>query len=71
MGLLKEAGFDVTYWEPEIGSHEWPFWNAWIDCALDWYAPGEMKPSSANVDYTGITSLRPPDEGKFVLKDND
>lgn len=30
-----------------------------------------MKPSSANVDYTGITSLRPPDEGKFVLKDND
>ena len=69
--LLQDADFDVTYWEPEIGSHEWPFWNAWIDCALDWFAPGEMKPSSANVDYSGITNLRPPDEGKFVLKDND
>ena len=60
--LLKSADFDVTYWEPEIGAHEWPFWNAWIDCALDWYAPGEMRPSSANVDYTALTELRPPDK---------
>ena len=62
--LLRDAGFDVTYWEPEIGAHEWPFWNAWIDCALDWFAPGEMKPSTADVDYTGLTSLRPPEQQK-------
>ena len=64
--LLKDAGFDVTYWEPEIGSHEWPFWNAWIDCALDWFAPGEMKPSTANVDYSELTEARPPNEGKGI-----
>lgn len=58
--LLDENGFDVTYHEPDIGAHEWPFWNAWIDCALDWYAPGEMRPSTAPVDYTALTSLRPP-----------
>ena len=62
MDLLRDAGFDATYWEPEIGGHEWPFWNAWIDCALDWFAPGEMKPSSAEVDYTALTSLRAPDK---------
>lgn len=62
--LLKDADFDVTYWEPDIGAHEWPFWNAWIDCALDWYAPGPMKPSSADVDYTALTQLRPPQENK-------
>ena len=60
--LLRDAGFDVTYWEPDIGAHEWPFWNAWIDCALDWFAPGEMKPSTADVDYTELTSLRPPEQ---------
>lgn len=62
VGLLKNAGFDVTYWEPEIGGHEWPFWNAWIDCALDWFAPGELKPSTAQTDYTELTSLRPADK---------
>lgn len=60
VGLLRDDGFDVTYHEPDIGAHEWPFWNAWIDCALDWFAPGEMRPSSANVDYTALTSLRAP-----------
>ena len=64
--LLRNAGFDVTYWEPEIGGHEWPFWNAWIDCALDWFAPGELKPSTANVDYTELTEARPPSEGTPV-----
>lgn len=58
---LEDCGFDVTYHEPDIGAHEWPFWNAWIDCALDWYAPGEMRPSTAPVDYTPLTSLRPPE----------
>lgn len=58
--VLRERDFDVTYWEPEIGAHEWPFWNAWIDCALDWFAPGEMKPSSAPVDYSALTTLRDP-----------
>ncbi len=58
--LLEDADFDVTYWEPGIGGHEWPFWNAWIDCALDWFAPGPMHPSSANVDYTALTEARPP-----------
>ena len=62
--LLDKAGFDVTYWEPEIGGHEWPFWNAWIDCALDWYAPGPMKPSTAPVDYSALTQLRPPNAQK-------
>ncbi len=62
MSLLREAGFDVTYWEPEIGGHEWPFWNAWIDCALDWYAPGEPQPSTAPVDYSALTEARPPDK---------
>ena len=62
--LLRDADFDVTYWEPEIGAHEWPFWNAWIDCALDWYAPGPMKPSTVHVDYTALTELRPPDRQK-------
>lgn len=63
VGLLRSCGFDVTYWEPEIGAHEWPFWNAWIDCALDWFAPGEMRPSSAPVDYSALTSLRPAEKG--------
>ena len=54
--VLLDCGFNVTYHEPDIGEHEWPFWNAWIDCALDWYAPGPMKPSTAKVDYTGLTS---------------
>lgn len=58
--LLRSCNFDVTYWEPDIGAHEWPFWNAWIDCALDWFAPGEMKPSTAPVDYSALTSLRFP-----------
>ena len=58
--LFRDCGFDVTYHEPDIGAHEWPFWNAWIDCALDWFNPGEMNPSSAHVDYTALTSLRPP-----------
>ena len=62
MALLKGAGFDVTYWEPEIGGHEWPFWNAWIDCALDWYAPGELKPSTVPVDYSALTEARPPEK---------
>ena len=62
MELLRSAGFDVTYWEPEIGGHEWPFWNAWIDCALDWYAPGPMCPSSVDVDYSALTKLRPPEQ---------
>lgn len=57
---LRDCGFDVTYHEPDIGAHEWPFWNAWIDCALDWFAPGEMHPSTAPVDYSALTSLRPP-----------
>ena len=61
--LFRDCGFDVTYHEPDIGAHEWPFWNAWIDCALDWYAPGEMHPSSADVDYTALTSLRPQQQG--------
>ena len=60
--LFRDCGFDVTYHEPDIGAHEWPFWNAWIDCALDWFNPGEMKPSSADVDYTALTSLRPPQQ---------
>lgn len=60
--LLRDAGFDVTYHEPDIGAHEWPFWNAWIDCALDWYAPGEMRPSTAEIDYSALTSLRPPQD---------
>ena len=60
--LLSDNGFDVTYHEPDIGAHEWPFWNAWIDCALDWFNPGEMRPSSADVDYTALTSLRPPQQ---------
>ena len=60
--LFRNCGFDVTYHEPDIGAHEWPFWNAWIDCALDWFNPGEMKPSSADVDYTALTSLRPPQQ---------
>lgn len=64
--LLEDAGFDVTYWEPGIGGHEWPFWNAWIDCALDWFAPGPMTPSSAGGDYTALTELRPPDEGTGI-----
>ncbi len=42
--LLRDTGFDVTYWEPGIGGHEWPFWNAWIDCALDWFAPAGDAP---------------------------
>lgn len=58
--LLRDTGFDVTYWEPGIGGHEWPFWNAWIDCALDWFAPGEMRPTTAGGDYTALTSLRAP-----------
>jgi len=62
--LLKKNGFDVTYHEAEIGGHEWPFWNAWIDCALDWFAPGEMRPSTADVDYSAITSLVPADQLK-------
>ncbi len=62
--LLQDADFDVTYWEPEVGGHEWPFWNAWIDCALDWYAPGPLRPSTAPVDYSGLTELRPPDRQK-------
>ena len=66
--LLRDAGFDVTYWEPEIGGHEWPFWNAWIDCALDWFAPGELKPSTAHVDYTALTSARPPDDLRGIPK---
>lgn len=57
---LRGDGFDVTYHEPDIGGHEWPFWNAWIDCALDWFNPGEMRPSSADVDYTALTGLRAP-----------
>lgn len=61
VALLRDAGFDVTYHEPDIGVHEWPFWNAWIDCALDWYAPGEMRPSTAEPDYSALTSLRPPE----------
>ena len=60
--LFRDCGFDVTYHEPDIGAHEWPFWNAWIDCALDWFNPGEMRPSSADVDYTALTSLRPPQQ---------
>lgn len=63
VALLRDAGFDVTYHEPDIGVHEWPFWNAWIDCALDWYAPGEMRPSTAEPDYSALTSLRPPENG--------
>ena len=62
--LLRNADFDVTYWEPDIGAHEWPFWNAWIDCALDWYAPGPMKPSTVPVDYSALTELRPPEGQK-------
>lgn len=58
--LLEDAGFDVTYWEPDIGSHEWPFWDAWIDCALDWFAPGEMKPTTAPSDYSDLTNMRVP-----------
>lgn len=58
---LVDCGFDVTYHEPDIGAHEWPFWNAWIDCALDWYAPGEMHPSTAPVDYSPLTRLRAPE----------
>ena len=60
VGEFRDCGFDVTYHEPDIGAHEWPFWNAWIDCALDWFAPGEMHPSTAPVDYSGLTSLRSP-----------
>ena len=56
--VLLESGFDVTYHEPDIGEHEWPFWNAWIDCALDWYNPGPMKPSTAPVDYTELTGKK-------------
>ena len=62
VAALRDCGFDVTYHEPDIGAHEWPFWNAWIDCALDWFNPGEMRPSSADVDYTALTSLRPPQQ---------
>ena len=69
--LLEDANFDVTYWEPGIGGHEWPFWNAWIDCALDWFAPGPLRPSSAGGDYTALTELRPPDEGKGIPMNQD
>lgn len=62
VATLRDCGFDVTYHEPDIGAHEWPFWNAWIDCALDWFNPGEMHPSSADVDYTALTNLRPPQQ---------
>ena len=61
----------MTYWEPGIGGHEWPFWNAWIDCALDWFAPGPLRPSSAGGDYTALTELRPPDEGKGIPMNQD
>ena len=60
VGELRDCGFDVTYHEPDIGAHEWPFWNAWIDCALDWFAPGEMRPSTAPTDYSALTSLCAP-----------
>ena len=56
--VLLECGFNVTYHEPDIGEHEWPFWNAWIDCALDWYAPGPMKPSTEPEDYTELTGKK-------------
>lgn len=68
--LLRANDFDVTYWEPEIGGHEWPFWNAWIDCALDWYAPGEMKPTTAGGDYSALTSLRAPDKAIPMTGEN-
>lgn len=68
--LLRDTGFDVTYWEPGIGGHEWPFWNAWIDCALDWFAPGEMRPTTAGGDYTALTSLRAPDKPIPMTGDN-
>ena len=54
------TGFDVTYREPGIGGHEWPFWTAWLDCALEWNAPGAMRPTTAGGDYTALTSLRAP-----------
>ncbi len=61
---FEDCGFDVTYHEPELGAHEWPFWKAWIDCALDWFAPGEMKPTTAMIDYSDITRLKLPEEIK-------
>ena len=38
--LLKEKGFDVT-WECGPGIHDWAFWDAYIEKALEWLPLGE------------------------------
>ena len=49
-GYLENAGFDLVYKE-DVGSHNWDFWNKYIQDVLEWLPldPYEEGINSGNV----------------------
>ena len=49
-GYLENAGFDLVYKE-DVGSHNWDFWNKYIQDVLEWLPldPYEERINSGNV----------------------